>query len=268
METYASFGVELQQWGPALAGVVDREVVEPLLRELDENDQLWAQVLNPRGWRLTHEAPRLTYPGIGPGAQELSVFDRNLPRPLCDDRQAVELWNRRQTLEVFLVHPSFEPAQRPYVLERLREWRHRGVLSAMRHEWRANPSLPTDGHILENLLVKMLSIYLDDFAGCFMGAGHSPPLAKHLGQSPTAYLRQVTDQSLFPKPAPHYDVVTLQRAWRIRPGNTNLLEALALLLQALRRNSRSYQSFPQLLRTAVESVAAPSAPARTFTSWF
>merc|ERR1712217_174523 len=162
----------------------------------------------------------------------------------------------------FLVHPSLEPAQRQYVLERLREWRQRGLLNAMRYELRPNDMMPTDAHILENLMIKMLNFHLD-FANCFMSTGHAPPLAKHLGQSPTAYLRQVTDQSLLPRPAPHYEVVTLQNTWKIRPGNANFLEALPSLLDALRRQSKSYQSFPQVLRQSVEAAASWGTAPRT-----
>lgn len=265
-DTYAAFGMELQQWTPALLAFVDREVVGSLVQMLDESDQVWLQALTPRGWRLTFEAPRLAYPGVGPSAQELSVFDRHLPRPICDDPRAVELWKKRQVIEAYLMHPSFEPAQRSYVLDRLREWRQRGLQNCMRADYRPNDQLPTDAHILENILFKMLNFHMG-FCSCFVTVGPSPPTAKHLGQQSTAFLRQVTDQNVFPKPAPHYEVVTLHKVWRIRPGNANLLEALALLLQALRRHSHSYQSFPQSLRTAVESAAATSAPARTF-SWF
>mmetsp|Transcript_110583 Transcript_110583/g.323580 ORF Transcript_110583/g.323580 Transcript_110583/m.323580 type:complete len:236 (+) Transcript_110583:1429-2136(+) len=234
---------------------------------IDASDQMWHQALAPRGWRLSFEAPRLAYPGVGPPAQELSVFDRNLPRPICDDPRAVDLWKSRQVFEAYLMHPMFEPGQRAYVLERLREWRQRGLQNSVRADYRPSDQLPTDAHILENLVFKMLSLHLD-FGSCFVTVGPSPPVAKHQGQAPTAYLRQVTDQAVLPRPAPHYEVVTLHKTWRLRPGNSNVLEALALLMQALRRHSQhSYQAFPQSLRTALESTAATSAPARTF-SWF
>lgn len=260
METYATYGVQLQQWVPALADLIDKQLIEPLLRELDASDQLWQQTLMQRGCRFTHEAPRLVTPGIGLSAQELSVFDRNLPRPLVDDPSMVDLWARRQQLESFLTHPSFEPAQRQSVLDRLREWRQRGLASAMRGEWRPSAAAPTDAHVLENLVVKMLAMYLD-FGSCFMSSGQAPPPMKHQGQSPTAHLRQVTDQRQFPRPAPHYEVVTLSKVWKLRPGNTNILEALALLLHTLRRQSRSYQAFPPLVRAAIEAAGAgPTSP--------
>lgn len=179
------------------------------------------------------------------------------------------MWNHRQKLEGYLVHPSFEPAQRQFVLERLREWRSRGIANALRAEYRPNDLVPTDAHILENLLIKMLNLNLE-FANCFMASGHSPPLGKHLGLPASAYLRQVTDQAAIPRPAPHYEVVTMQRkTWKIRPGNTSILEALALLLHALGRHSKSYQAFPQMFRSALEqapSVPPAAGPAR-LVSW-
>lgn len=265
-ETYAHFGVELQAWVPALAAVLDREVIEPMIRELDASDQMWQQALQPRGWRLTSEAPRLACQGIGP-AQELNVYDRHLPRPWSDDIRAVEMWNHRQKLESYLVHPSFEPSQRQYVLERLREWRHRGIMSsAIRYEGRrSNDFMPSDGHILENMAIKCLNFYIE-FASCFMSAGQAPPISKHLGQPVPAYLRQVTDQTIHPRPAPHYEVVAMQKVWKLRPGNSNFLEALALLLHLLRRHSRSYQSFPPAFRTAVEQITGDvhAGPSRGF----
>lgn len=262
-ETYATFGVELQGWVMAMQNLLDKQLIEPLMHELDYSDRLWQQVLTARGWKLTTEAPRLARPGIGPNVQELSVFDRFLPRPLGDDPRAVELWNRRQQVEGFLTHPSFEPAQRQYVLDRLREWSQRGLANAMRYEWRPSSTMPTDGHILENLLIKVLNMNMD-FASCFVSPAHAPPLAKHLGQAPVAFLRQITDQTLTPKPAPHYEVFTLTKVWKLRPGSTNLLEALALLLHSLKRqHSKSYQSFPPAFRNIMEGSSG-SAGGRGF----
>merc|ERR1712232_1107717 len=94
-----------------------------------------------------------------------------------------------------------------------------------------------------------------------MGTPHAPPLAKHLSQSPAAYLRQVTDQMANPKPAPHYEVVTMSRVWKFKPGNSNLFEALALLVHALKRHQpRSYQLLPQQLRNVIESTTSGNLP--------
>lgn len=266
-DSYASFGVELQQWTRALATLIDLQLVEPLIRQLEDSDRRWQQDLTPRGWRLTTEAPRIAYPGAGPQMQEVSVFDRWLPRPLSDFPDIVEYWKHRQKLENYLVHPCFDSTQRQYVLERLHEWRHRGLVNAFRSEWRPSDTMPTDAHILENLVIKMLHDRgVPDFANCFMASGSAPPLSKHLGQSPVAYLRQVADQTLLPRPAPHYEVVTRTKIWKLRPGNLNVLEALGLLLHALRRHSRSYKTFPQEVQAAVEVTDDPSAPTRS--SWF
>jgi len=252
-ESYVSFGSELQQWVPRLINILDKQIIEPLMQQLEDSDKLWQQVLAPRGWRLTAEAPRQTYPGMGPQIQEVSVFDRYLPQQLLViDPGAADLWSQRQKLESYLVHPSFSPEQRPYVLSRLREWRDRGLASSMRAESRLHEQLPTDAHILENLIVKMLNISME-FDKCFLATQHAPPLGKHLGQSPVGFLRQVTDQTMTPKPPPHYEVHTLTKVWKLRPGNRNLVEALALLIHTLKRHhSRSYQSFPAPLRNAVD----------------
>jgi hypothetical protein len=124
--------------------------------------------------------------------------------------------------------------------------------------------MPTDAHILENLVVKMLGESME-FDKCFIATQTSPPISKHLGQSPVAYLRQVVDQSANTKPAPHYEVYALNKVWKLRPSNTNLLEALALLIYALKRhNSRSYQAVPQQLRDAIDPGAMANLPARLF----
>jgi hypothetical protein len=251
---------------------MQKEIVEPLIQELEESDRLWQQALASRGWRFTTEAPRQASPGMGPQVQELSVFERNLPLQLLQlNPQAADLWNRRQLMESYLLHPAFPPEQRPFVLARLREWRDRGLANVMRSDARQHNQLPTDAHILENLIVKMLNISMD-FESCFLGTPHAPPMAKHLGRPAVAYLRQVTDQTVLPKPAPHYEVMTPTKVWKFRPGGRNLFEALALLIHTLRRhNARSFQSFPASLRNAVEPSALgaiANLPARIFPSLF
>ncbi|CAL1136925.1 unnamed protein product, partial [Cladocopium goreaui] len=128
-ETYATFGEQLQQWAPAIAAALDQEVISQALQQLEQSDQMWHQALGPRGWRLSTELPQTgrTAYGLGGSTQEISVFERNLPKPFCDDPQANQLWQRRQQLEKFLVHPLYGPTVRQYVLERLRDWRQRGV---------------------------------------------------------------------------------------------------------------------------------------------
>lgn len=260
MDTYASHGADLQQWVPRLRHFVDKVIIEPLIRGLEENDKMWQQALSSRGWKLTTEAPQQAYPGLSPQVQEVSVFDRFLPASVLQiDPRASELWNQRQQWESYLIHPGFPPDQRAHVLGRLKEWRDRGIQNSMRCEWRTGQS-PTDAHILENILIKMLNMGIE-FEKCFLATPHAPPLAKHLGQSPVAYLRQVTDQLASPKAAPHYEVVTMSKVWKFRPGNSNLFEALALLIHALKRHQpRSYQLFPQQLRNAIESTTSVNPP--------
>merc|ERR1711920_333739 len=76
----------------------------------------------------------------------------------------------------------------------------------------------------------------------------------HLGQPHSSFIRQVANQSSMPRQPPHYEVVINGKPWRLRPGATNMMEALALLLLALRTsNLQSYAGFPALLREAAES---------------
>merc|ERR1712048_309691 len=163
---------------------------------------------------------------------------------------------------------GFEPAaQRQYVLQRLREWHQRGFPSAMQYDWRPNEAMPTDAHILENLLIKFLNCSLD-FANCFLSGGAgAPPRLMHLNQPHMAFLRNTMDQKFHPQPAPHYEVVIATKVWRLRPGITNIPEALGLLLLSLRRHSCSYGSFPQALREAVEAAEAPPNPLASALSW-
>merc|ERR1712083_669578 len=107
----------------------------------------------------TFEAPRQTgIQGIGFPTQELRIFDQYLPAPFSNEPQAVEFWQKRQQLENYLKHPNFEPAvQRQYVLGRIREWHQRGITSAVCHSFRPGDVLPTDGHILENLIIRFLN---------------------------------------------------------------------------------------------------------------
>merc|ERR1712087_977101 len=87
-----------------------------------------------------------------------------------------------------------------------------------------------------------------------MGASaQAQPSSKHLGLPPSVFIRQVTDQNVHPRPPPHYEVVAMQRVWKLRPGTANVLQAVSLLMHLLRRHSRSYNCFPQPLRTALDN---------------
>merc|ERR1712232_926400 len=178
-ESDASFRSQLLQW-------VDAEVVEPLVRELDASEALWQSQLSQHGWRLTSNLTCTS------GSLELSIFDRTLPEALRTP-QAVASWEQRQQLESYLIHPRFGRAQRHYILERLREWRSKGILQGMRCDFRANNAAPTDTHILEHIAgntPKMLNG--QDFGSRFTSSTHAPPVTDHLGQVPAIYLRQLT----------------------------------------------------------------------------
>jgi len=244
METYASFGAQLQQSTMALVNLLERQILEPFLLELDESDRIWQSALATRGMRLSYDPPRHQYPGLAGPPQELSIFQQELPAMLRDDQRAPILWSQRQRLESYLCHPSFEPSQRQHVMQRIREFRQRGLTNVLTHHWRPGDMMPSDGHILENLLIKMLNVHMDFSAG-FVTTSNAPPYAKQFGAMPSVYLRQVADQAVHPKPPPHYEVCTPTKVWKLRPGNTHLFEAMALLMHILKQqNPRCFQAFP------------------------
>lgn len=263
-ETYAAVP-QLPHWAAALASMLVTEVIDPLLRGLDASDRKLKQDLQQVGWHLVFHVPRARYYGGRMNdAHELSIFDTNLPQPLCSYPSAMTAWSHRQNLERFLNHPDFDRvAQREFVLNRLRDWQQetlfqRDLCSAMhQHGSATGDGMPSDCHILENILIRMFSSTFPEFGQCFVSPdGRAPPQGQHLGQLPSAWLRQVTSQqSRLAKPPPHYEVVTPARPWKLRPGNANMLEAVALLMHVLRTTSRSYGSFPANMRAAVEKAA-------------
>lgn len=268
-ETYQTFSVELPQWSAGLSTLIEHQLLGPLLKQLEESDQEWTKAMQTLGYRLSMDAPRVFgWPhGVGAEGKELSVHETNLPEELAGQPGATHKWQRRQLLETCLKHPSFEPAQRQHVLERLCQWRHvglarslQGLRCGLESSNQGEGALPTDAHILENLVVKMLQQTPGlDFASRFWTSAGSngPPGGSrgYDGQPLVAWLRQVTDQeSTWPRPAPHYEVVTPTKTWKLRPSPLNILEALALLLHELRKCPRSYQLFNDDLRKVVERV--------------
>lgn len=225
-------------------------------------DKQWSEQLRSHGFTLSFEASRVGMQMLG-DSKEVSVHDAHLPHPLSQDPNARRLWERRQQLETFLKHPSFSPNQRQYVLQRLFDWSQRGISKGVRAPGaygqnmvqQSSPDLPTDIHILENLVIKMMCQDVD-FENCFWCASrHGTPRAKHMELPHLAWLRQVTDQNCFPKPAPHYEVVTQTKVWKLRPGPLNILEALAIFIREMKNSPRAYNHFNQQLRHAVESVS-------------
>jgi len=252
-ETYWTFGRQLQRWMPAVSQYLCRDIIKPLLEHLDNSDRHWRAVAADYGLP----------PLVKPVVEELRVFEDNLPQRMAADPQITGLWQQRQRMEAFLRPRGFEsPEHRQYVKERLRQWHQHG----MRHGTEqglnvcqgfmghGGHGMPSDGHILENLVASLLNQNFD-FEKHFVSVGQMPP-PLGVGQSQAAFLRQVTDQSCFPRPPPHYDVVTQHgRVWRLRPSGTNQLEALGLLLiHLLRHRSQLYGLFPEALRRTVEAT--------------
>eukprot|EP00927_Polykrikos_kofoidii_P023796 TRINITY_DN21796_c0_g1_i1.p1 TRINITY_DN21796_c0_g1~~TRINITY_DN21796_c0_g1_i1.p1 ORF type:complete len:611 (+),score=74.82 TRINITY_DN21796_c0_g1_i1:166-1998(+) len=264
VETYAA-APQLPQWAAAIANMIGEHVIDSLLKQLDASDRKLEQDLQLIGWRLVFEEPQMRFFGGRPtDVQELSIFDATLPQLLSSYPSAVAAWNQRQSLERFLHHPGFDrAATRGYVLSRLREWHQGGIFqrdlaaSMHPHGTEVDRRLPSDAHILENIMIRTLQLTFPDFGPCFVSPdARSPPQRQHLGQMPSAWLRQIaSQQGRFAKPSPHYEVVTPGKAWKLRPGNVNMLEALALLMHILRTTSRSYSAFPEMLRTALEKNA-------------
>lgn len=255
---------ELQRWAASLLAFLEQQVVDPLLRELEASDQRLTQGLQDAGWRFTCDARWRGAPWLGgggggsaePAGREVGVLDAQLPPQLQGSPGAVSAWSERQRLESFLHHPAFDrAASRGHVVARLREWRARGVQGSSTP--RQGYGMPTDAHILENLLMRMLQSSVPEFWSCYVSSdGQAPPgaQARHgPGLAPVAWLRQVAPQRQRAKLLPYYELVTPERAWKLRPGNTNVLEALGLLLQVLRqRRPTAYQAFPENLRAALE----------------
>jgi len=260
-ETYWMFGSQLQRWMPAVSQYLCRDVIKPLLEHLDNSDRQWRALAADYG----------SQPLVKPVVEELRVFENPLPHPFSADPQIASLWQQRQRMEGYLQPKGFEsPEHRQYVKERLRQWHQH----CLRHgtdqglnvcQGFTGHGMPSDGHILDNLVTSLLNANFD-FEKHFVSMGQAAPPLLDVGQSQTAaFLRQVTDQSCFPRPTPHYEVVTQGRVWRLRPGGTNHLEALGLLLIHLfRHRSHLYGLFPQAFRTTAEAAEAPSFVGRPF----
>jgi len=271
-ETY-NFAPDLPQLSTALAAFVQQGCVEPLMRELQASDEYLIRGLQEHGMNLSFHLPRSQVSGFfggQPAVRELSIFAKDLPAPLCTYPDAVNLWAQRQRLEGFLHHPHFDrTTSRQHVVERLREWHQRGLANGMRmYGSGQNELMPSDPHVLENLVMRMLEDTFPDFLRLYMSSdGRFPPLlsGQQGQQPPAAWIRQVTQQhgssstaatrfiGRAALPPPHYEVVTPLRTWRLRAGNLNLLEALALLMKILKtNNSAAFSAFPMQLRAAVE----------------
>jgi hypothetical protein len=199
------------------------------------------------------------------GVNIVSVFNNNLPIPLCSEPEAVQKWKDRQDLEEFFRHPLFDPiATRQHVLGRLQDWSQRGIAASMRANYHPSSHMPSDAHILENLVIKLLHRQTRDFTNRYLALHGSlvPPCTQHDGQYPPAFLRQVADQRLHPRPEPHYEVVvgtgSSSRVWKLQHTSFNLAEALGLFLFVIRQNPQCYAEFPRSFTEAVDAAASPN----------
>jgi len=251
---------------------MQQHVIRPLLGELASSDAMWQQVLSSQGWELTANASSNTAASSFQFHQQqqqqqlhqrqrfVSILDPRLPSPLCDDMQAVRLWEERQQLERSLFNPNFEvsAAHRNHVLARLQLWARQGILCDGAE--RSCGVIPTDGHILENLMLQWLNRRCN-FTARFLPSGGSalrkvpqshpsPPFSMANGgsygglqgfssssSSSTSWpmtgsvlLRQVSNQLLSVKPQPEYELEACGRSWAFSPSPTNFLEAIALML--------------------------------------
>ncbi|CAD7927085.1 unnamed protein product [Amoebophrya sp. A120] len=167
-----------------LENMVQQSIIPPLLQQLRESDELWQQGLRRVGKTLSFEEPS-SRTGDRQNGNILSVFDRNLPAEFASDQNAVQLWKKRQEMEVYLCHPSFPLVARNYVHSRLMQWASDNLTSASGlrslqsngfkrnyHAEQADPATGiTDSHILENLLVKTLESHLGhQFAAKYMAS--------------------------------------------------------------------------------------------------
>ena len=103
----------------------------------------------------------------------LSVFDRHLPPEMANDVAANAMWQRRQEMELYLLHPSFPNSARNYVLGRLQLFGVNGFKRNYAPERADVATKITDSHIVENLMLKTLDSHLgSQFASRYMvGAG-------------------------------------------------------------------------------------------------
>lgn len=258
-ETYLTFGRQIQRWMPAVSRYLCQDVMKPLIEHLDNSDREWRAVAADFG------SPPLARSVV----EELGVFENPLPHGMASDPRIVDRWQQRQHLEKYLRPKGFEaPQQRQYVKERLRQWyqhymRHGAEQGLNVSQGFMGHGMPSDGHILENLVTSLLNENFD-FEKQFVSTGQAVPMWD-VGQSQAAFLRQVADQSCCPRPIPHYEVVTHGRVWRLRPSGTNHLEALGLLLiHLLRHRSQLYGLFPLALRRTAETAEVPGFVGRPF----
>eukprot|EP00397_Hematodinium_sp_SG-2012_P016654 GEMP01017000.1.p1 GENE.GEMP01017000.1~~GEMP01017000.1.p1 ORF type:complete len:477 (+),score=57.67 GEMP01017000.1:191-1621(+) len=256
-ETYKEFP-EVVEMGMQLMEIVEKSIIQPLLAKLDQSDRIWESELARVGLKFVTYDPSLRS-GDRQNANVVSVFDRFLPQPLANHQMAADAWAQRQSLEVYFVHPSFSTACRNYVIQRLRDWTQRGLRYGYRCFEKDISSGITDGHIVENLLVKMLDSHTD-FSKKYL---HTPSLASSvsslfgawggLGSQGTVFLKPVRSDTV------EYEVQTADGVRKLKPGDRNIFEAFSLffLLKGRDRDSRALHQFPQSIQALAQTSTRP-----------
>lgn len=111
-----------------------------------------------------------------------------------------------------------------------------GFASAYQADFRVGLG-PTDSHILENLLFRMLDHHTIFTQTYLVYPGHARTAHSAI------FLRQAEEQAVEMR---HYEVVTPHSVWKVRPGKRNLLEAFAVFLTSLKDGSpRQFALFPK-----------------------
>lgn len=257
-QTYKEFP-EVIEMGTQLMELVEKSIINPLLQKLDESDRLWEQELGNVGLKLVAHDPTLRS-GDRRDPSCVSVFDRFLPQRLACHQMAVDAWAQRQSLEVYFVHPSFPTSGRSHVIHRLRDWQRRGLRYGYRCFEKDCNSGITDGHIIENLLVKMLDSH-GDFSKKYL---HTPSLANSVSSLFGAWGGLGSQGTVFLKPARvgsdivEYEVQTADGVKKLKPGERNIFESFALFfLLKGRDKSGSLQEFPLSIQQLAQSSARP-----------
>lgn len=113
--------------------MIEKSIIPPLLRQIEESNQIWENALRKQNRILSFEDPS-TRPADRQNKHILSVFDRHLPVEFASDFQAAQLWAKRQEMEVFLVHPGFPLTARNFIFNRLQIWMKIGFKNAFRED--------------------------------------------------------------------------------------------------------------------------------------
>jgi len=257
-QTYKEFP-EVIEIGTQMMELIEKSIINPLLQKLDESDRLWEQELGNVGLKLVTHDPSLRS-GDRRDPSCVSVFDRFLPQRLACHQMAVDAWTQRQTLEVYFVHPSFSTSARSYIIHRLRDWQRRGLRYGYRCFEKDVNSGITDGHIVENLLVKMLDSH-SDFSKKYL---HTPSLANSVSSLFGAWGGLGSQGTVFLKPARvgsevvEYEVQTADGVKKLKPGERNIFESFGLFfLLKGRDKSGSLQEFPLSIQQIAQSSARP-----------